>query len=274
MVLWKVVWILTYCSFKATCWKSGVLRTILIAEDTSNRVKASPRWVGGDRTGRFGFGFLLLYIQSYQGWNRNQLMTKNSIVLTRAALILHFCFRIAEKFQACALRVGLRGELSPASLVWIQGWLLSFLVRISSVFSQISWHHADVEQASFSETHWGFIQLLIKISFGYDYYMLEEASSFIANSSFKLSEDIPSWKTKLAVQRKKTLSLCMELHYNSEGIISVSTLFNNTMKHAGCVNYCLLRLFMQGTTSVQLQWISDASLPLQILFLSALAKCN
>lgn len=69
--------------------------------------------------------------------------------------------------------------------------------------------------------------------------MLKEASSFIANSSFKLSEEIPSWKTKVAVQ-----SLCRALHYNSEGIISVSTLFNNKMKHAGCVNYCLLRLFM------------------------------
>lgn len=103
---------------------------------------------------------------------------------------------------------------------------------------------------SISKIHQGFIQLLIKISFGYDYCMLEEASSFIANSSFNLSEEIPSWKTKLAVQRKKTLSLCMALHYNSEGIISVSTLFNNTMKHAGCVNYCLLSLFMQGTTSV------------------------
>lgn len=80
--------------------------------------------------------------------------------------------------------------------------------------------------------------------------MLEEASSFIANTSFRPSEDIPSRKIKLAVQRKKTISLCMALHYNSEGIISISILFNNTMKQAGCVNYCLLKLFMQGTTSV------------------------
>lgn len=70
---------------------------------------------------RFGTVFLLLSIQSYQGWNRNQLLTKNSILFTKAALNLHFCFRTPEKFQACALRVGLREELSPPSLFWIQG---------------------------------------------------------------------------------------------------------------------------------------------------------
>lgn len=81
-------------------------------------------------------------------------------------------------------------------------------------------------------------------------HMLEEAASSTANTYFRFSEHFSSFKIQPAAQRRKTLWLSVALPYNSDEIIILLQRIEAELKHAVSVIDCLLRLFMQGASSV------------------------